>query len=89
MDVILDSIKDVSNEYGIIAGIVFAGILFEILRRVISPRNKEIEEKKDVPPKLGYGCPSCYSEYLPEFDTCADCNKKLVDFSTLKIDSSG
>ena len=36
--------------------------------------------KKMGKPKVGYGCPSCFSEYLEEYDNCPDCNTSLVHF---------
>ena len=64
----------------IIIGIVIGA---EILRRLSTlGKNETITDssRKDGQPTKGYGCPSCFAEYQPDFDTCADCNVPLVHF---------
>ena len=37
----------------------------------------------NLPPKEGWGCPRCFSDYLPDKVKCSDCdNVKLVDFKS-------
>ena len=76
---ILDGNSDFVSTISMIIGLSILSWFSSLLS------NESITEssRKTGKPLEGYGCPSCYAEYLKTFDVCADCEIPLVNFEEL------
>ena len=71
---LIDGKVDIISTLSIVIGLAILGWFSDALSNETVSSTKQKKDK----PSDGYGCPSCFSEYLPEFEICADCNVKLI-----------